>query len=264
MPAFDAPPPLVVPKSTPSLPRNQTRLGVVSVARRAREIVQHCLGPRAAWGRRRAQREYSATLVHLARGIRPASAEARGAIEHAATTHHHGTETIVPTPESVDHGLSPRAARRRRRGQRKHCAANTAIDSSGIGRAVEHAAAADCQRSAGGGAVAAARKAVDCCIKSMRRPGLRAGQRKHRAAGFARALLASAVRGGAVEHSAAVDYEISARTIVNVVRVCESRTTLPRSRATWGRRRGQREHHAAGRVPTRGAIEYPEVADRRS
>src|ERR1022692_2651629 len=131
--------------------QNQTRLGVVSVARarRAREIVQHCLGPRAAWGRRRAQREYSATLVDLAGGIRPASAEARGAIEHAATTHHHGAETIVPAPESVDHGLSPRATRRRRRGQRKHCAANTAIDSSGIGRAVEHAAAAD--RQAGGG-----------------------------------------------------------------------------------------------------------------
>src|ERR1017187_9777419 len=107
MPAFDAPPPLVVPKSTPSLPRNQTRLGVVSVARRAREIVQHCLGPRAAWGRRRAQREYSATLVHLAGGIRPPSAEARGAIEHAATTHHHGdaggvSENTAPqTPQSI-------------------------------------------------------------------------------------------------------------------------------------------------------------------
>src|ERR1017187_973775 len=108
-----------------------------------------------------------------------------------------GTPSGGASGERVDHGLSPRAARRRRRGQRKHCAAKTAIDSAAIGSALEHAAAAD--------------------------------------------------------------HEISARTIVNVVRVCESRTTLPRSRATWGRRRGQREHHAAGRVPTRGAIEYPRL-----
>src|ERR1022692_4697413 len=98
MPAFDAPPPLGRAKEHSVFAQNQTRLGCL----RRQEGPRNCAAlPRSTrrLGTPAGSARISATLVHLAGGIRPASAEARGAIEHAATTHHHGAETIVPAPE---------------------------------------------------------------------------------------------------------------------------------------------------------------------